>query len=166
MQDASLGIIINENRNVLLVLRKDVPFWVLPGGGIEDNESPQETCAREVLEESGVHVETLTHVATYSPINALASTTYIYSGLCPSAYEVRIQAQEVAQASFFPIDKLPPNIFIIHKLFLNDWQQAKVYPFFRVLSQVTYKAALFFVLRHPVLALKYLWTRMKNCISN
>ncbi len=28
--------------------------WIVPGGGIEDNENPEEAAAREVYEEAGV----------------------------------------------------------------------------------------------------------------
>ena len=31
--------------------------WTLPGGGMERGESPAECCVREVLEETGYHVE-------------------------------------------------------------------------------------------------------------
>ncbi len=166
MQDASLGIIIDRNRNVLLVLRKDVPFWVLPGGGIENNELPESTCTREVCEESGLYIEPLTHIATYTPINALASTTHIYSGMCPSTYEFQVQTQEVAQAAFFPLNDLPPNIFFVHRQFLEDWQEATSYPFLRQLSHITYKGALLFFCKHPIHSLRYFWTRFKNFLSH
>lgn len=29
-------------------------FWVIPGGGIEDNENPEDAAEREVYEEAGV----------------------------------------------------------------------------------------------------------------
>jgi 8-oxo-dGTP diphosphatase len=165
MQNASLGIITDENRNVLLVLRKDVPFWVLPGGGIEQNELSDVACRREVCEETGLLIEHLTHIATYSPINALASTTYIYSGKIHSSPALHVQAHEVAGAEFFPLGNLPANIFFIHRLFLKDWQEASSYPFLRSLTEVSYKKAVLFFCKHPISSLRYLWTRITNSFS-
>ncbi|XP_066997567.1 diphosphoinositol polyphosphate phosphohydrolase 1 [Anabrus simplex] len=46
----------NEEENeVLLVTSSRRPdHWIVPGGGVEPNEEPKTTAAREVLEEAGV----------------------------------------------------------------------------------------------------------------
>ncbi len=65
--DGSFGIIFNENKTeILLVKRRDMPVWVLPGGGIEHGETPEQACLREVLEETGFNVEILRKVGIYT----------------------------------------------------------------------------------------------------
>ena len=61
----ALCIVINQDNQVLLQLRDDIPtianpgFWALPGGRVEVGESPQEAAVREVWEETGLDVEGL-----------------------------------------------------------------------------------------------------------
>jgi 8-oxo-dGTP diphosphatase len=60
-EGASL-IFVNRSREVLLFLRdaKDtIPYpncWDIPGGHVEENESPEECIRREMLEEMGIDV--------------------------------------------------------------------------------------------------------------
>ena len=50
------GIVIRDDK--LLVSREEVSdYWMLPGGGLEENETPAECCVREILEETGYIVE-------------------------------------------------------------------------------------------------------------
>ena len=53
------AIILNEENKMLLVKQhhegKDI--WMVPGGGIEDNESSREAAVREVKEETGLDIE-------------------------------------------------------------------------------------------------------------
>ena len=42
-----------DRKKVLLIKRRDVPVWTLPGGGTEDNETIEEAITRELLEETG-----------------------------------------------------------------------------------------------------------------
>lgn len=51
------AIVTREDGRVLVIKRDDDGRWVPPGGVLELAETPQEGCAREVLEETGYRVE-------------------------------------------------------------------------------------------------------------
>lgn len=51
---------------ILLTKRGDNGRWCLPGGQLDSGESVSETCAREVLEETGLIVEVGHLIAVYS----------------------------------------------------------------------------------------------------
>lgn len=48
----SFGVIFDEQKRVLLVHRCDYDLWNLPGGTLEDFESPADAVKREVKEET------------------------------------------------------------------------------------------------------------------
>lgn len=51
------GIVFNENGEVAVFFKESKNEYKLPGGGIDDGESPQKTFIRECEEELGVKVE-------------------------------------------------------------------------------------------------------------
>ena len=51
------GIIIREDGKIAIFNKSNKNEYKLPGGGIENNESPEEAFKREVLEETGCIVE-------------------------------------------------------------------------------------------------------------
>jgi 8-oxo-dGTP diphosphatase len=54
-----LGYLLNNERELLLVLRKNEPYarmWAPPGGTIEKGETPQQAVVREVQEETALEV--------------------------------------------------------------------------------------------------------------
>ena len=51
------AIIEDDKHRVLLVKRKDIPLWDLPGGKKDKNESMEECVVREVQEETGLKIE-------------------------------------------------------------------------------------------------------------
>jgi ADP-ribose pyrophosphatase YjhB (NUDIX family) len=51
------GLILNEQRKILLVYHNKLNVWLYPGGHIEENETPEEALKREVLEETGLEIE-------------------------------------------------------------------------------------------------------------
>lgn len=50
--------VIRDDGKVLAIKRRDNGAWVQPGGVVELDEDPRDTVRREVLEETGVQVET------------------------------------------------------------------------------------------------------------
>lgn len=63
---SSAQIYDSTGKNILLTKREDNDRWCLPGGQLESGESAAETCAREVLEETGLTVEVVQLIAVYT----------------------------------------------------------------------------------------------------
>lgn len=51
---AASALFLNEQGNVLIVKPTYRPDWLLPGGIVEENESPRQACLREVREELNI----------------------------------------------------------------------------------------------------------------
>lgn len=62
-REACRGIVIKKDK-ILLTYEENTDQWFIPGGGLEDNESMQECCKREMAEETGYVVETKDHFLT------------------------------------------------------------------------------------------------------
>lgn len=55
----AFAMIFNDKQEVLLCRRPDDGLWNLPGGGVEDGESPIEAAIREVKEEVNLDIDDL-----------------------------------------------------------------------------------------------------------
>ncbi|MFF7127568.1 NUDIX domain-containing protein [Streptomyces sp. NPDC008240] len=51
------GVVVREDGRLLAIRRADNGTWELPGGVLELEETPEAGVTREVLEETGIHVE-------------------------------------------------------------------------------------------------------------
>lgn len=54
-REASRGVVVRDGQ-LLLSHETKINQWMLPGGGLEPGETPQDCCAREVAEETGLVV--------------------------------------------------------------------------------------------------------------
>lgn len=154
---AAIAIIFNDDKSeILLVKRKDVPVWVLPGGGIEPSELPQEAVIREVKEETGLHVEIERQSGEYTPINRLGALTFVF--VCHIKSGKSQLSNETSDIAFFKVDKFPSLFFQVHKKWVED---AYYNPNLtkKPLEGISYKDFLKCLLIHPIYTLRYLWTR-------
>lgn len=163
MNDAAIGIIFEKNsQKVLLIKREDTPIWVLPGGGIESDESAEEAVVREVKEETGIEVSVIRKCAEYLPINSLASKTTIFECL-PLDGTLTI-GEETREIGFFSLDHLPKPFFFIHEEWLKEIVGSKGKLIQKPITQVTIKNIIFFFLRHPIIFLKFAFK--KSMLNN
>lgn len=153
------GVVFDTKKGcVLLIKRCDVPVWTLPGGGIEDGESPQAAVVRELYEETGLNVTVCRHVATYTPINRLANLTYLFE--CKVDSGSLTLGNETRDIGFFPLEKLPHPFFFVHRDWLGDTQQNQSKVIEKPLNQVTYFALLQYFFRHPLQVMRFALSRI------
>ena len=54
---SSIGFILNEEQKILLVKPSYYKFWHLPGGFVDEHESPLQAISREISEEINLNME-------------------------------------------------------------------------------------------------------------
>jgi len=158
------GIVFSDDRkSVLLIKRRDVPVWVLPGGGIDPGESPERAAVREVEEETGYHVEIVRKVAEYTPKCRLARFTHFYE--CQILSGTPSLSDETQGVRFFPLDALPlltpPYLDWIEDAAAKNPQVIK-----KVITSVTYLALIKNLILHPILVTRFLLTKIGIVIND
>ena len=152
------GAVFFDNRTqVLLIRRRDVPVWVLPGGGIDANESPETAIVREILEETGFHVKVVRKSGFYLPINRLARPTLLYE--CRVVGGSMALSSETSAVRFFPCEKLPP-MPPPYLDWIEDARAAIDPPPVKKLDSLHYGAAFKLLLLHPILVTRFLLARL------
>ena len=157
------GVIFNSERTaVLLILRRDVPVWVLPGGGVDSGELPQDAMVREILEETGLTVKAERLVGVYTPINRLAQKTKLYE--CTTVSGSLCLSNETRGVSFFNLTELPP-LPPPYREWIEDAK--KIGPILiKPLTSVTSSSLFWNFLRHPILVIRFLLARMGFSINS
>ncbi len=119
---ASVGVIIQDADNkILLGKRQNVigaNTWGLPGGHIKIGESIFECAKREVFDEVGIDLINFELVEVSEMVNTGADFQLVEIGYKSKKWEGIVELKEHKYCSewgFFPLDKLPGEIFAPHK---------------------------------------------------
>lgn len=112
------AIIVNLENKVLMQRRADNNCWAFVGGMMELGESIEETVRREVLEEVGIELGKLDFFKVYSGKdfyykypNGHEVYNVINIFIAKGDYcNISIDHDEVIEAQFFDLDKMPENI--------------------------------------------------------
>lgn len=163
-KQAVFGIVFNDKRTeVLLVKRRDIPVWVLPGGGREPGETPESSAMREVLEETGYTVSIIRKVAEYLPVNKMTQLTHTFE--CQILSGAPTLGPETKDVKFFPLNTLP----LLAPPF-PGWiaDAAAQHP--KMLRQkitgVNYWVLFKLLIQHPILVGRYLLTKVGIHLNN
>lgn len=158
LKQAVSGIIFcPERKRVLLIKRRDIPVWVLPGGGMEAQETPEEAVVREIYEETGLSVQIVRKIAEYSPVNKLTQLTHLFE--C-SAIQGNLQiGKETKEIDFFLSSQYPP----LPPPYLSWIQDALSHQegiIQKKIEGVSYVVLCKFLCLHPILVTRYLLTKI------
>ena len=159
MRPAALTIVKRKNQ-ILLVLRSDVPVWVLPGGGIEENESPEETAKRETFEETGMQITDLKEVGLYTPKSALSSPIHVFTATPTEFCIPDTPSSESRAVRFFSLERLPKNLFFLHATIVTECLLDRTMKVERTLDEISWKKAIKMCVQHPLISLRYELTRI------
>jgi len=119
----AVGVLSREDGEILLIRRAIDPGkgkWALPGGFIEEDESPQEAVLREIEEEIGIKGELAGLIGVYR------SKSELYGSVIIIGYKIMVQSQnycpgkEVSEVKSFPKSDLPLLTFSSHKEIITD----------------------------------------------
>jgi len=159
------GIVFSEDRQkVLLIRRRDVPVWVLPGGGIEAGESLQEAAVREMREETGLQTSIVRKVGEYFPINRLTRHTHLFE--CRVITGKLSTGPETKSVAFFELDHLPRLLPPPYGDWIKDAAANNPEILRKKLSQVTYPILLKNLMLHPTLVIRFLLSRIGIYINS
>ncbi len=99
--------LIFQNKKLLIVLPRDKPFWIQPGGKYEGNETPLECLCRELKEELQLEVTSCTHYNTYQHEKA----AHANAPLVLECYLVVIKGTPIPSSEIERIDWLGKDEF-------------------------------------------------------
>lgn len=158
MKEAAVTIIFYDAK-VLLVKRRDVPVWVLPGGGIEDGERPEDAAVREAKEETGIDVSVVRKVGEWLATNKLASSAHVFECTPTHPPGELLPQKESKDVRFFSPDALPKNFFFLHRIWLEAALKnlpERIY----LITELTYWNVIKIIISHPLLSFRYILSRI------
>ncbi len=151
-------ILSTDHKSLLLTKRRDIPVWVMPGGGIDDGESPEEATLREIKEETGAKAEIVKLIAIYLPTNKMTKKTYFFE--CRLLEEQLSITEETRAAEFFSLDKLPYHLPPPYPEWLQDFLSDTPKPLCKTMKSVTYLNLLKNFILHPTLVIRFILSRL------
>lgn len=160
MSHAGVAAVVFDGpkQKFLLVKRRDVPVWVLPGGGIDPGESPETAAVREVFEESGVEVRILRKVAKYSANGWLSAETHVFE--CEVVGGVPGPSDETTAAGFFALEDYPAPVFPVHRNWVLDTLKNQQDVICKPVEGLDWFSVTRMIVGHPILVSRFFLSKL------
>jgi ADP-ribose pyrophosphatase YjhB (NUDIX family) len=103
------GAVLDEHNRVFLIRHTYVPGWHLPGGGVETGETALEALDRELREEACIAMDEAPALVGVFFNRRISRRDHVLVYVIRrfTVLEVKQPDQEIAEAGFFPLDRLP-----------------------------------------------------------
>ncbi len=128
----STAIIPYPENKILLIKRDTVPFkgyWALPGGRMDPGETIEQTCVREVKEETGLDVVIVRKVGEYHEPGIEDDIEYDYYPTCflvkVVGGEAKKQDSEIKDMQLFNLTDLPNPLAFKHQEMIDDYLKTR-----------------------------------------
>jgi 8-oxo-dGTP diphosphatase len=159
--DESVTVVIfNAQKSaVLLVKRRDIPVWVLPGGGIDPGESPEKAAVREAEEETGYQVQIARKVAEYLPVNRFSRVTHVFE--CAILQGTPTLSSETSAVDFFPLTDLPKYLSPPYRDWIREAKENVPELIRKKIAGVSYWHLIKYLFLHPLLVCRFLLLKFK-----
>jgi 8-oxo-dGTP pyrophosphatase MutT (NUDIX family) len=107
--DGARALILRDNK-VLLIKNLNLPYWTMPGGGVDKGEKAEECVIRELYEELDLTDLMVDYKLGeyYTDYEGKKGTVSIFIITPPTEY-FTVQ-WEIADACWFPLDALPDDM--------------------------------------------------------
>lgn len=119
-------IIEMGEQGIVLIKRKNPPqCWALPGGYVDYGESLEEAAVREAWEETSLHVKLIRQFHSYSDPRRDPRQHNITTVFIAQAGGKPVAADDAAEVSVFPLDRLPRELAFDHAEILRDYREKR-----------------------------------------
>lgn len=113
----AVSALIVHQGQILLAQRRDIDWWNLPGGGMEEGETVDEAVRREVYEETCLEVAVERLVGVYSKPQ---KQEVVLTFLCHITAGVPSVTNETRECRYFPPNHLPEKTLPKHRQRIED----------------------------------------------
>jgi ADP-ribose pyrophosphatase YjhB (NUDIX family) len=103
------GVVLDDRNQVFLIRHTYVPGWHLPGGGVETGETALDALGRELREEACIALDETPQLfgVFFNRKISRRDHVLVYVVRRFTVLEVKQPDREIAEAGFFPLDRLP-----------------------------------------------------------
>ncbi|SRR6266487_2533308 len=112
-----VSALIFDGEKILLAHRRDIDWWNLPGGGMEEGEMVDEALVREVREETGLEVKVEQLLGVYSKPQ---KQEVVLTFRCSVTGGVLCETEESRECRYFLSRALPSNTLPKHRQRIED----------------------------------------------
>jgi len=120
------GLVTRDNK-ILLIKRGHDPFkgfWALPGGYVDWNESTEEAVAREVMEETGLEVNSCELIGVYSSPSRHPKQVNNIANRVVTTGEPKA-SDDAEEFQWCSLNDLPAELAFDHKKIIADCLEKK-----------------------------------------
>ena len=108
------ALFLNDRNEIIFVKPTYKDYWSLPGGVVDENESPRQACIRELKEELGLEIKNVEflcvdYVATTPEKDENLQFIFFGGKLTPEQISsIKLPSNEIAEYKFMNVEEASP----------------------------------------------------------